>query len=52
MTLSEKIEYLKQLLNQPEENYVDAFKADITMFLCIVISRRDTIKNKNDTIFK
>jgi hypothetical protein len=32
MTLSEKIEYLKQLLNQLEENYADTFKADITMF--------------------
>jgi hypothetical protein len=32
MTLSEKTEYLKQLLNQREENYADTFKADITMF--------------------
>lgn len=32
MTLLKKIEYLEQLLSQTEENYADAFKADITMF--------------------
>lgn len=32
MTLSEKIEYLEQFLNQPEENYGKSFKADIIMF--------------------
>lgn len=32
MTLSKKIEYLEQLLNQTEENYADTFKADITIF--------------------
>ena len=32
MTLLKKIEYIKQLLSQTEENYADTFKADITMF--------------------
>ena len=32
MTLSEKIEYLEQFLNQSEENYADSFKADVIMF--------------------
>ncbi|MFE3847182.1 hypothetical protein ACFX5D_04265 [Flavobacterium sp. LB3P45] len=32
MTTSEKIKYLEQFLNQPEENYADSFKADIIMF--------------------
>ena len=32
MSLSEKIEYLEQFLNQQEENYADTFKAYITMF--------------------
>lgn len=32
MTTSEKIEYLEQFLNQPEEHYADSFKADIIMF--------------------
>ena len=28
-TLTEKISYLEQFLNQPEENYADSFKTDI-----------------------
>lgn len=32
MTLSEKIEYFDKFLNQPEENYADTFKTEITMF--------------------
>jgi hypothetical protein len=32
MTLSEKIDYLEQLLNQEEQNYADSFKSDIIIF--------------------
>ncbi len=32
VSLSEKIEYFEELLNKPEENYADTFKADIIMF--------------------
>ena len=32
MTLSEKIEYLEEFLNQPKENYGDSFKSDIIIF--------------------
>ena len=32
MTLSEKIQYLKNLLYQPEENYADSFKQDIILY--------------------
>ena len=28
-TLTEKISHLEKILNQPEENYADSFKADI-----------------------
>jgi hypothetical protein len=32
MTLSEKIDYLEQLLNQEEQNYADSFKVDVIIF--------------------
>nr|WP_315174744.1 hypothetical protein [uncultured Flavobacterium sp.] len=32
MTLLEKIKYLGQLLNQPEANFAEGFKADIIIF--------------------
>ena len=32
MTVSEKIQYLKNLLYQPEENYADSFKQDIILY--------------------
>lgn len=31
-TLSEKISYLEECLNKPEQNYADSFKADIIDF--------------------
>lgn len=32
MTIFEKIKCFEEFLNQPEENYADSFKADISMF--------------------
>jgi len=32
MTFTEKIQYLKNLLYQPKENYADSFKQDIVMY--------------------
>ena len=32
MTVSEKIQYLKNILYQPEENYADSFKQDIILY--------------------
>ncbi|TRX36638.1 hypothetical protein [Flavobacterium restrictum] len=32
MTLHQKIKFLENVLNQPETNYSDIFKADISMF--------------------
>ena len=47
----EKIKYLEQLLNQPEENYAEGFKADIIIFFdddlllfCVVRCVFDTLR--------
>jgi uncharacterized protein YjgD (DUF1641 family) len=46
MTILEKYKIFEQLLNQPEENYADTFRADIIMFF-----EEDFSENNDQLLF-